>query len=377
MSSRLDVDLLSALDDNTSLSDKLYNLHIFLKKRFSFLDHISVAVYEPKTDFLTTLLDCSGDVVVMSNYQSKLGDSASLSEIYQTGKPRVINDLNVLSKISKEHTQRIRDVGYRSSYTMPIYYKNTFFGFIFFNSSQTNSFQPDTLSHLNPIGRLLGLTVVCEIKSINTLVAATKTFRHITSRRDCETGAHLERMSRYSRLISQHISGIYDLTDEFIENLFLFSPLHDIGKIAIPDTILLKPGPLDEEEYTLMKTHCAKGLEIINVMLDEFELTKLSNVSILRNIVYHHHEHFDGSGYPDGLVGEAIPIEARVTATADVFDALTSERPYKNAWSNDQALAELERIQDKHLDPHCVAAMQEHRPEIEALQHQFRESEFG
>lgn len=377
MGNKQDVNLLSILDNSTSLSDKLYNLHIFLKRRFSFLDHISVAVYDSKTDFLKTMLDCSGDVVVMSNYQSRLGDSTSLSEIYQTGKPRVINDLDVLSEITKEHTQRIRDAGYRSSYTMPIFYKDTFFGFIFFNSSQTNSFKPDTASYLDPVGRLLGLTVVCEIKGINTLVAATKTFRHITSRRDFETGAHLERMSRYSRLISQHISGLYNLTDEYIEDLFLFSPLHDIGKIAIPDNILLKRGPLDKEETALMQTHSAKGLEIINSMLDEFELTKHSNISILRNIVYHHHEHFDGSGYPDGLEGDAIPIEAKVTATADVFDALTSERPYKDAWDNDKAFTELERIQGTHLDPHCVAAMQEHRPEIEALQHQFRESEFG
>lgn len=377
MGNKLDVDLLHVLDDNTSLSDKLYSLHIFLKERFSFLDHISVAVYDAKTDFLSTLLDCSGDTVVMSNYQGRLADSISLSEIFQTGKPRVINDLEVLSEVTKEHVQRIRDAGYRSSYTMPIYYKDTFFGFIFFNSSQTNSFQPDIVSHLNPIGRLLGLTVVCEIQGINTLVAATKTFRHITSRRDGETGAHLERMSRYSRLISQHISEVYNLTDEYNEHLFLFSPLHDIGKIAIPDNILLKPGPLDKEEYALMKTHSAKGLEIINTMLDEFELTKLSNINILRNIVYHHHEYFDGNGYPDGLAGDAIPVEARVTATADVFDALASRRPYKDAWSNDKAFAELERIKGKQLDPHCVAALQEHRPEIEALQHQFRENELG
>lgn len=377
MGSKLDVDLLSVLDDNTTLSAKLYNLHILLKKRFPFLEHISVAVYDPETDILNTLLDSSGEVVVMSNYQGKLGDSKSLSKIFQTGKPRVINDLEVLSNIKKEHTKRIRDAGYRSSYTIPIFYKGAFFGFIFFNSNEVDSFQPVIVNHLNPIGRLLGLTVFCEIKSLNTLIAATKTFRHITSRRDCETGAHLERMSRYSRLISQNIAEIYKLSDETIEHIFLFAPLHDIGKIAIPDNILLKPGPLDEEEYALMKTHSARGLEIINTMLDEFGLAKLSHTSILRNIVYHHHEYFNGSGYPDGLVGDAIPIEARVVAAADVFDALTSKRPYKDAWNNDQAFTELQRIQGSHLDPHCVAAMVEHRPEIEALQHQFRENEFG
>jgi len=377
MGNKQDVDLLSVLDDSASLSEKHHSLHIYLKKRFPFLDHISVAVYDPKTDILSTLLDSSGETVVMSNYQDKLGDSISLSKIFHSGKPRVINDLYALSGITKEHAQRIRDAGYRSSYTMPIYFKGTFFGFIFFNSCQANCFQPDIVNHLNPIGRLLGLTVVCEIKSIDTMVAATKTFRHITSRRDCETGAHLERMSRYSRLISQHISEIYHLSDETIEDIFLFAPLHDIGKIAIPDNILLKPGPLDDEEYALMKTHSARGLEIINTMLKEFELTNHPNIDILRNIIYHHHENFDGSGYPGGLVGEAIPIEARVVAIADVFDALTSKRPYKDAWSNDQAFTELERLQGKHLDPHCVAAMQTHRPEIEVLQLQFRENEFG
>ena len=126
-----------------------------------------------------------------------------------------------------------------------------------------------------------------------------------------------------------------------------------------------------------MMTHCTKGLEIINSMLIEFDLNNLAFIDLLRNIVYYHQEHIDGSGYPDGLKGEAIPIEARIVTTADVFDALTSNRPYKQAWNNDRAFSELEQLAGSHLDPHCVTAMREHRSEVEQFQQQFRENNFG
>lgn len=368
---------LAKLDERSSLSEKMKILHGALQGRFDFLDHMSVALYDPATDYLKTFLDSANQHPVMNNYQAKLADTPGLRRIVQTGNPRVIDDLEAPKAGTQTHTHRILQAGYRSSYTMPMFAEGSFYGFVFFNSSQPGRFAPDVVAQLDPFGRLLALMVVCELQSIRKLTAATRTLRHVTSRRDCETGAHLERMSRYSRLIAQELSEQFALTDEYIEHVYLFAPMHDIGKIAIPDHILLKEGPLNEEEWVTIRTHPESGLDMVNYMVEQFELDRLTHVNMLRNIVYCHHEWIDGSGYPQALRGDNIPLEARIVTTADVFDALTSRRPYKEAWNNDAAFGELRAQAGHQLDARCVDALIKHIDTIEALQAQFTESVFG
>jgi HD-GYP domain-containing protein (c-di-GMP phosphodiesterase class II) len=201
-----------------------------------------------------------------------------------------------------------------------------------------------------------------------------RTAREMMHARDDETGSHLDRMARYARLIALAIADKYGLSDEYIEQIFIFAPLHDIGKIGIPDRVLLKPGKLDDAERALMMTHAQRGRELIDQMLGNFELGDTPHIDILRNIAELHHESVDGSGYPHGIRGADIPIEARIVAVADVFDALTSRRPYKPAWSIDEALAALQRLAGFKLDTDCVAALIEHRDKVEEIQAQFRES---
>lgn len=164
--------------------------------------------------------------------------------------------------------------------------------------------------------------------------------------RDPETGAHIQRMAHYSALIA----GQLGLGEAFAEALLMAAPMHDVGKLGIPDTILLKPGRLTPEEFTVMKRHPQIGHDIL----------KDSSSSILRlgaAIALTHHEKFDGSGYPQGVAGDAIPIEGRIVAVADVFDALTSSRPYKPAWPIARAIALLREGRGSHFDPACVDAL--------------------
>jgi two-component system response regulator RpfG len=181
--------------------------------------------------------------------------------------------------------------------------------------------------------------------------------------RDAETGNHILRMARYSRLIAEGI-GLNQMRCELIE---MAAPMHDIGKIGIPDQILLKPGRLTSDEFEVMKNHPMIGYKIL----------KESPSSILiqgAQIALGHHEKYDGSGYPQGLKGNDIALEARIVAVADVFDALTSVRPYKKAWSNDDALAYLSANRSKHFDPACVDAFIAQFSKISLVQQQLRDS---
>ena len=215
--------------------------------------------------------------------------------------------------------------------------------------------------------------VMKELSAINVLAAALKTTGHITHLRDPETGSHLDRMSRFSRLIASKLADKYEFNDDYIEHIFMYSPLHDIGKVVIPDSILLKPGRLTPEEMETMKTHTLKGRAMIDTLINNFELHDFRNIDMLRNIAEFHHEAIDGSGYPMGKTRDEIPIEARIVAVADVFDALTSRRPYKEAWSNDEAIKELRQLAGKTLDQDCVNALINNMDEIEEIQQNFEE----
>ena len=173
--------------------------------------------------------------------------------------------------------------------------------------------------------------------------------------RDPETGAHILRMAGYSRLIAERMG----VSAEQAALLFDAAPMHDIGKVGIPDHILLKPGRLDAEEMAVMKQHARIGWEILASAPFENDLFKAA-----AEIALSHHEKYDGSGYPRGLAGEAIPLFGRIVAVADVFDALTSARPYKPAWELDRARAFIEDNSGLHFDPACVQAFLNHWDEV-------------
>ncbi len=181
--------------------------------------------------------------------------------------------------------------------------------------------------------------------------------------RDAGTSAYLERMAHFAALIAEDL-GMFEDQIRLIE---LAAPLHDLGKIAIPDAILLKPGLLDDAELKVMRRHPRIGHQLLN---DSQNRT----IQLAAMIALRHHERYDGSGYPDGLRGDAIPIEARIVAVADVLDALISRRPYKPAWVLDDALAYLREQSGVLFDPRCVEAVLRNRERLDDICRRFSAS---
>ncbi|MBW8330208.1 MAG: HD domain-containing protein [Thiobacillus sp.] len=370
-------DRLGPLGRNVRLVDKVRTIHAALRERFPFIQRIAAAVFDPEADTLETFLYTGEEDNPLTHYSANLDDAPSLREILEKGRPRVVNDLAIFSGGQHEHTLRVGAEGYRASYTMPMYHQGRLFGFLFFNSYDADCFSEETLRQIDPFGHLIALTIINDLTSLQTLLATVKTARDMAHARDDETGSHLDRMSRFARVIALSVADRYALTDETIEKIFIFSPLHDIGKIAIPDRVLLKPGKLDPDEEALMRTHPIRGRDMIDQMLTHFQVGQIQGSDILRNIALFHHEAIDGTGYPDGRSGMDIPIEARIVAVADIFDALTSRRPYKPAWSNDDAFVMLRQLAGRKLDEHCVNALIDNREAIEAIQQQFQENIMG
>jgi response regulator RpfG family c-di-GMP phosphodiesterase len=186
--------------------------------------------------------------------------------------------------------------------------------------------------------------------------AAIRTLARLAEYRDSETGFHLQRICEYTRLVA---AGVFErspytfkITREYGDDISLSSMLHDIGKVKLPDSILLKPGTLDAAEWELMKRHTVFGWEVLHKA--DRELGEQSFLTLAATIALSHHERYDGSGYPQGITAEAIPLSARICALTDVYDALTTSRPYKEAWTHERAADEILRQSGSHFDPVLV-----------------------
>ncbi|TNC80386.1 MAG: phosphohydrolase [Oleiphilus sp.] len=370
-------DSFGELNKPQSIEERLSYLHQALRARHPFLDRIAVALYNKDTDMLCTYVASSEQAQELDHYDAKLSDCSSLMEILERNQPRVVNDLSVFGAGTQVHTQLIDQGGYLSSYTLPLFAEGLFLGFVFFNSRQKNVFVERILRELDMAGHLMAFMLYGEQSRIKTLVATVRSAREISTHRDPETGSHLERMAHYSRLIAAELAERYGFSDSYIEHVFLFSPLHDIGKLTIPDNILLKPGKLSKEEFEVMQEHSRNGRDIIDKLLSNYGLDGVEYIELLKNIALYHHEAVDGSGYPEHLKQQDIPIEARIVSVADVFDALTSQRPYKAAWSNEEAFAKLREMAGTKLDRECVDALLKHSDRIVKIQKAFVENVFG
>ncbi|MEX0430732.1 HD-GYP domain-containing protein [Spiribacter insolitus] len=353
------------MDQLSSISEQLARIHSRVIAAIPEVNRIACALYDAESDELTTYVDSTLQGRPLKGYQFHLSDSASLSRIAQTGQTRYLPFLQESLDRDRRHSRWLLDENYQASVTVPMYKRGQFLGFTFYNSFLPEAFPASVREDLEAYAALIADAIVSSELPVRIL-------ERITRLRDSETADHLSRMGAYCRLIASELGRKRRLEDERVQDIYLLAPLHDIGKIAIPDAVLLKPDVLNEDERRVMQKHVEVGLSLVDD-LNALCAFSPQRFECLSRIVGEHHERLDGSGYPLGLSGDEISMEGRITAVADVFDALISERIYKPAWSEDEAIQELQRLVEVgRLDGSCVDALLLNLPHTRAVRRLYR-----
>ena len=355
-----------------SITEELFKLHESLRKQWPGLCRIAVALYDEETGLIHTFIKSSSGESLLDHYSVELSSVPSLVNIAELNQPRLIQDLTILQNHDNEHSKVISK-HFKSSYTEPFYSGDTLQGFIFYDADEISYFTDELLENLDFYSRLVSSLVVSELLPVKTLVALLATTQEITHLRDSETGEHLIRMAYYMELIAIELADQYDISDEQIEYIWCYAPLHDIGKIAIPDSVLLKPGAHTEAETIIMQSHVNEGLKLMEKILDSFHFQTFHHIDLLKSIIGTHHERYDGTGYPNGLKGQDIPIYGRIASVADNFDALISDRVYRNGWSLQQVMNYLEAHKGTLFDPDCVDALIKNEDKVKAIMTKFKD----
>lgn len=305
----------------------------------------------------------------------------SLGDLIHTGEARIINDLEEYTegKPPKLYNQIILAAGIRSSITLPLKVSGVPVGVIFFSSSKKNIYCEEHQKFLYTLVNSIAISLNQNIFISDLLFSGILALAKLAEARDEDTGDHLERMQVYTRMITELLyeNNYYtnEITMEYIERVEKFSPLHDIGKVGIRDGILLKPGRLDPEEFIEMKKHAEYGAEVMRAAESNMIKRGKSLFVLGIEIAEGHHEKWDGTGYPHGKCGLEIPLSARIVAVADVFDALTSKRPYKEAYSFGLSMEIIAEGSGKHFDPKIVEVFLANSERIEKKYLEFNKNE--
>lgn len=331
-----------------SLSTELSDLHDRILEQCPSVVRVSCVTYDQHAGMLHTFLNSTREGSPLTAYEFPLSESHSLSEIVSARQSRYVPDIQSSIAPDRRHSNWLLAQGYKSSLTVPVFLGERFLGFVFYNSSELDGFTPDLHSCLEYYAKL-GFGYIEEVET--PLRIAMSVFL----RRDFETGEHIKRVAAYAELIARKLAKEGKVDDEFVHLIFVAAPLHDIGKIGIPDKILHKPGALTDEEYALIKTHVTAGVEMLDEILTNLPTVPPAVKTIFTNVVAQHHEKLDGTGYPRGLRASEVSIEGRILGVVDIFDALTVRRPYKDPWSTTEALKYLRKLaQQNQLDAEIV-----------------------
>ena len=284
MSSGIDatqpVRLLPLADDvAVTVGERLASLHRQITAVVPAVDQIACVLYDADTGTLKTYVDSSHAGAPLRRYEFPLEASRSLSELVRTRRARVVDDMSAQLPGNAPHTVHIRSAGFRSSYTVPLFDGEALQGFLFMDSRLPAVFSADVIRRIEVYVNLVRMLLCHERTAARALVGSIRVARDFAVAHDAATARHLERMARYARIIAHRLASRHDLTDEFVEQVFLFAPLHDIGKVGIPEAILHKTEALTPAEREVMATHVELGVQLVEKLIAHFRLERLAGIS--------------------------------------------------------------------------------------------------
>lgn len=344
------------------------------------VDRVGIAFYDEKKNLLITEYGVAvyETLYLEVGYRSNL-ENSSLKEIINSKRGQINNDLLAsFQKNPSSHSMSLMiKEGIRSNMSVPLMMNNEVFGIVFLSSRQVHHFTNENYKFAeNLLYEITGVLNRSYLMKV-FIMRMTHTIARLVDKKDIETGEHISRMVKYSTMIASNLNAMH-VSTHLVDNKMILAiernaAVHDIGKVATPDNVLKKPGRLTPEEFEVMKEHASVGGDVfrdLNKELEDFEMTYYHTAEI---IARYHHERWDGSGYPEGLKGFEIPIEARIVAVADVFDALSSKRVYKEALSFEKSLAIIQEESGKHFDPVVVEAFMYDLTAVKKIYDDFRE----
>ncbi len=353
-------EIISMLNRGKNTEDIFHTLNIIMRRIIPF-NRLALTTLNSDSNLVTTKLVASDRNIILRE-----GDSFNLNEtpLKNSAENRDVLNMNNLKDHIKKNpnsksTGLLIEEGMNSSLILPLIVNNITRGFLIFSSEHTDAFLENHITFLKSIVGQISLSIqrgellyeieqhsknledLVELRSrqvIKTQKTTIFALSRLAETRDPETGNHLDRMRSYSVLLAQmlkYIGNHTEITNQYLRDLYDSSILHDIGKVGIPDVILLKDGFLSDNEYQTMKKHTVIGYE--SLKMASRDLGEDSFLNMAMDITLFHHERWDGKGYPYGLEKDEIPLAARIVAIADIYDALTSKRPYKEAYSSEKS----------------------------------------
>jgi hypothetical protein len=335
----------------TSLNARMAWLHERIREHHPQVHRVAIALYDARLGLIRTYVSSGDADDALARCEQPLDKVPSLAALALTHDTRVIHDLAQLKAPLGERTAWLLSHGYRSSYTVPLHLSGEPLGFLFFDSRKPGAFDarlPDALQIHVQLCRL----------SLQNIIRLSRAFADRAPGVGTDGDRHGDRVAGYSRIIARAVAAHFGRSDEFVEHVHLFAPMHDIGQPGAPHHAPREPGAPDDEARRLIAEQVTLGLRLVDEVMEDTGGALASCARVLRNIVGDHHEFLDGSGCPRGLRGAEVPLEARIVAVADIFDALSSGGAGTPHERNEDALARLRRLCDAgKLDPLCVAGL--------------------
>lgn len=364
----------SLIDENSFIEDirkSLQNVYLMeeamdlifkkIRERIA-VDRIGIAFVDYKKEKFVAEYGVmvESDLILGPGFEVPI-ESSSLMDMLAHKQRIVVDDLSEMhqSKPDSAALKLITEEGILSNVTFPLITNNTVFGLLFLSSKSKNFFSDEYLTFLEriifEINSLLNRAYFSKI----VFSKMTESFAQLVESKDNETGDHIDRMVKYSTLLAKELKKQplrkgYEIDDKIILEIERQASSHDIGKVGIPDAVLKKNGPLNDNEWKIMKSHPQIGAQIFQDLREGLKIFDKAFYQVAQDITMYHHEHWDGSGYPKGLKGLDIPLVARIVAIADVFDAISSKRVYKEAFDLEQTFSIIEQSKGSHLDPYLV-----------------------